>query len=85
MNASSVSCRPGSGFRLRFESLLDAGHGLDFPCDHRGRVDMDTLSERCRTNYLYARAVIGHVFSMPTVVPGGDLARPSSSRLRTPG
>jgi hypothetical protein len=80
MNASSAGCRPVGGFRLRFESLMDAGHGLEFPCDPNGWVDMDGLSERGRTNYLFARAVVGREFAMPRVVPAGDLARSPDAR-----
>jgi len=43
-----------------------------FPCDERGRVVLDDLSERARRNYLYARAVVGREFATPAVVPGYD-------------
>jgi hypothetical protein len=56
------------GFELRFESLFKAGRGLAFPCDERGRVEMDALSEPARSNYLYARAVVGREFAMPAIV-----------------
>lgn len=52
---------------LRFRSLFDEGRGLAFPCDDRGHVDLDTLSERARNNYLYARTVIGREFFIPAV------------------
>jgi hypothetical protein len=54
-------------FELRFESLFNPGRGLAFPCDERGRVEMDTLSERARGNYFYARAVVGREFAVPAV------------------
>lgn len=56
------------GWQLRFESLFHPGRGLAFPCDDRGQVPMDSLSERARDNYLYARAVVGREFATPTVV-----------------
>jgi hypothetical protein len=56
-------------YELRFKSLFDEGRAYSFPCDVAGTVNMDTLSERARTNYLYARAVVGREFSMPAVHP----------------
>ena len=55
-------------FELRFESLFDPGRGLAFPCDARGRVELDALSDRLRENYLYARAVVGREYASPAVV-----------------
>jgi hypothetical protein len=52
---------------LHFRSLFNEGRGYAFPCDAAGRVNMDTLGDRVRNSYLYARAVVGHEFSMPTV------------------
>ena len=57
-------------YQLRFRSLFDPGRAYVFPCDAAGRVDMDALSERARTNYLYARTVIGREFTVPEVQPG---------------
>ena len=54
--------------QLRFDSLFDAGRALSFPCDSVGRVALDGLSERGRSNYLYARALIGRDFNLPVVV-----------------
>jgi hypothetical protein len=56
------------GFQLRFESLFRPGRGLSFPCDERGAVELDALTEPARCNYLYARAVVGREFSIPAVV-----------------
>lgn len=53
---------------LRFVSLFDAGRSYAFPCDAAGNVDMDALSDKARTNYLYARTVIGREFSHPSVM-----------------
>ena len=40
---------------------------LAFPCDARGSVLIDTLSERARNNYFYARAMMGREFLAPQV------------------
>ena len=66
------SRQPLCGWHLRFESLFHPGRGLAFPCDDRGVVSLDGLSERARDNYLYARAVVGREFATPTVVPHLD-------------
>jgi hypothetical protein len=57
----------GPRYELRFESLFDAGRGLSFPCDAGGSVALDSLSERARNNYIYARAVVGREFATPCV------------------
>lgn len=59
-------------FVLRFESLFDPGRGLAFPCDERGEVALDALSERARRNYFYARVVIGREYATPAVQPAYD-------------
>ncbi len=56
-------------YELRFKSLFDEGRAYAFPCDAAGHVDMDSLSERARDNYLYARAVVGRELSLPAVMP----------------
>lgn len=57
-----------AAFFLRFGSLFDGGRALTFPCDAEGHVQLDALSDRARTNYLYARAVVGREFTTPVVV-----------------
>jgi hypothetical protein len=54
-------------FELRFESLFDAGRALSFPCNQKGEVALDLLSDRARSNYLYVRAVVGREFAAPRV------------------
>lgn len=56
-------------YELRFCSLFNEGRALAFPCDADGHVDMNTLSQRALTNYLYARTVVGREFSLPAVQP----------------
>jgi len=68
MNATIASHERGH-FELRFQSLFNEGRALAFPCDASGHVDMDAMSERALSNYLYARTVIGREFAMPAVRP----------------
>jgi hypothetical protein len=56
-------------YELRFQSLFDSGRGFVFPCDPRGQVDLDKLSDRARNNYLYARAMVGRELACPAVKP----------------
>lgn len=64
--------RQAAAYELRFRCLFDEGRGLAFPCDAQGHVDLDALSERARTNYLFARTVIGREFALPAVQPRFD-------------
>ncbi len=63
-----IRSRQRAAYELRFRSLFDEGRGLAFPCDARGGVDLEALSERARNNFLFARAVVGREFAMPVVV-----------------
>ena len=56
-------------YELRFQSLFDSGRGFAFPCDPKGLVDLDKLSDRARNNYLYARAMVGRELACPAVKP----------------
>lgn len=56
-------------YALRFNSLFDPGRALSFPCDADGHVDLDSLSDASRQNYLAARALMGRDYSFPAVVP----------------
>ena len=56
-----------SQFELRFQSLFNSGRGYSFPCDPKGLVDLDQLSDGARNNYLYARAMVGRELSVPAV------------------
>jgi hypothetical protein len=57
-----------TGHVLRFRSLAQDGRTFVFPCDASGRVEFDTLSERARTDYLYARAMVGRELAAPWVI-----------------
>ncbi len=67
MNTMHHTQPESTGFELRFQSLFDEGRGYAFPCDARGHVDLDTMSDRLRNNYLYVRTLIGRDFSLPAV------------------
>jgi hypothetical protein len=69
MNTSVASIQGIGGYELRFRSLFDEGRGFSFPCDSAGRVNIDALSDRARSNYFFARTVIGREFAMPAVQP----------------
>lgn len=70
MNSNPIQA-PQIAYELRFQSLFSEGRALSFPCDDGGHVPLDSLSERARTNYLYARAVVGREFACPVVRPTG--------------
>jgi hypothetical protein len=54
-------------FQVHFDDLFHAGRSLSFPCDDKGRVDIDALSERARENYLFARAMVGRDYAAPSL------------------
>ena len=71
-----------TGFEIKFRSLLREGRLLTFPCDSRGRVDLDALSERARNSYFFACATVGRAYALREVKaseaalnPPADLAR----------
>ena len=65
---TSPAASPAASFYLlRFDSLFHAGRGLAFPCDAAGHVDLDSMSERARNSYFYARTVVGREYSSPAV------------------
>ena len=55
-------------FELRFDALSQVGSGFTFPCDARGNVDLDELSDGLRQNYLFAHTLIGRDFAAPVVL-----------------
>lgn len=64
-----MNTQTASRYQLRFQSLFDEGRGLAFECDASGQVDLDNLSDQARVNYLYARALVGRDYTLPTVLP----------------
>jgi hypothetical protein len=73
LTTSASNClgdsRPSAlnGFQLCFRSLFHSGRGFAFPCDERGLVDMISMSDKARTNYLFARAMVGRDLCSPAV------------------
>ena len=67
MNQSSALAPPQTRYELRFSGLHDRGRGYAFPCNARGQVDIDELSDLGRTNYFFARAVVGSMLSAPII------------------
>ena len=56
-------------YEIRYMPLSGRSPELSFPCDARGQVELDALSDRARNNYLYARAVVGLEYAAPAVLP----------------
>ena len=52
---------------MHFECLFAMGKAYAFPCDSKGHVDLDALSDNARNNYFYARALIGRELCPPEV------------------
>lgn len=73
MNILTPLASRSPAFELRFQSLFNEGRGLAFPCDHAGRVDVDRLPERARSNYLGAHHLVGREFTPPMLraLPAG--------------
>ena len=67
MNHSSTLTACEAHYELRFISLFNRGRGYAVPCDAEGRVEIDDLSAHSRSNYFYARVVVGNELSVPTV------------------
>jgi hypothetical protein len=61
-------------FEVRFTSLFNPGRALTFPCDAQGLVDLDSLSERARNNYYFARSTVGCEHSLPRICQPGSPA-----------
>jgi hypothetical protein len=55
-----------SSYEITYPALF-RGPSLCFPCDERGEVPLDSLSDAARENYLYARAVVGVEYAFPSV------------------
>jgi hypothetical protein len=64
---NTTPTRQSEGFELRFQSLFVEGRGWAFPCDARGDVNLDHMSDRARNNYFFARSVIGREVALPRV------------------
>jgi hypothetical protein len=60
-------------YELRFHPRGGDGPVLSFPCDAQGHVALDELSEAALEEYLYARAVMGGEFEMPSVCAADEM------------
>ncbi len=56
-----------ASFQLHYASLVSQGRALTFPCDEKGCVDLAALPERAKTNYLFARGMVGRDYSPPCI------------------
>jgi hypothetical protein len=65
--STSSSLQTPVAFEIRFQSLFREGRAMVFPCDSSGVVDLDAMSEKTRTNYLFARGMVGREYAMPLV------------------
>jgi hypothetical protein len=65
--AHTVALPCESEFEVHFRSLLRPGVELAVPCDREGHVDLDGLSHHTKTEYLFARAMVGREYAIPTV------------------
>lgn len=54
-------------FEVQYRSLFVPGRAMAFPCDARGRVDLDALTARARNNYHFARGMVGRDYALPCV------------------
>lgn len=56
-----------AAFQLRFRSLAGETNDFTCPCDAAGHVVMDEMSERARSSYLFARAMVGRLYAPPEI------------------
>lgn len=63
----ALNDEPPAGFQLCFRCLSVQGKDYRFPCDDRGRVNLDALCPSQLNDYLFARNAIGREFAAPEV------------------
>jgi hypothetical protein len=54
-------------YELIYWPLPGRGSRHAFPCDPSGGVDLNGLDDRVRTDYLFARALVGWSLAAPVV------------------
>jgi hypothetical protein len=54
-------------YLLTYTPIAIPQQPLVFPCDARGRVDLNALNRRELNDYLFARASVGIAFAAPQV------------------
>jgi hypothetical protein len=57
----------GQTFQLRFHPLVGEANEFTCPCNATGHVVMDQMSERARSSYLFARAMVGRLYAPPEI------------------
>lgn len=67
------TCDTGAGpcpalYQLVYASTR-GGRSFAFACDSAGVVELNLLSDRDRSHYLLARALVGREFNPPVVMP----------------
>ena len=65
--STSSSLQTPTAFEIRFQSLIREGRAMVFPCDSCGVVDLDAMSAKARTHYLFARGMVGREYAMPLI------------------
>ena len=60
-----------TGWRLRFDPVIEGASAIDFPCDELGHVDLDALDDEQRRTYFSARILRG-LHHPPRVVRVGN-------------
>jgi hypothetical protein len=68
MNTNRASHSVRARFELCYRSLSPHRCGFAFPCNERGQVNLDELSDEARENYLYARAMVGRDLLQPQIL-----------------
>jgi hypothetical protein len=66
-NMSHHSLQAAAMFEVRYLPLTADQRSLSFPCDDGGHVDLNALSKRALSDYLFARALVGRVYGPPQI------------------
>lgn len=72
-------------FEVRFAALFVPGRNMVFPCNAHGTVDLDTLPDQTKNDYLFARAMVGRDYSSPCVCQHADAVQRHSGATLWPG
>ena len=64
---TTITGHSSNGFELRFRPLVCERGMLAFPCDPRGRVDLNAVSDRTKNDYLFAREMVGREYAVPVL------------------
>lgn len=62
---SQGGASPESQYFLLYPAIHQGRRPLAFPCDAKGRVNLDALSEKARLNYFLARMTVGRDYLCP--------------------